>query len=157
MTGRTPGTAAAAEAPEGGTPMLCQYCGKNPASTQISIVWGGKLTEYALCSECAQRLGYGNLFTAGPFGDLAGEFFDAPGGRDGVRCQCCGSSFRDIVRSGRAGCAECYRTFYDRLLPVIRRMHGSVAHRGKIPGKSLPQVRTGGPLAVRGPGGEKKQ
>ena len=28
-----------------------------------------------------------------------------------VHCPVCGASFDDIVRSGRAGCAECYHTF----------------------------------------------
>ena len=31
-----------------------------------------------------------------------------------VHCPVCGASFDDIVRSGRAGCAECYHTFSDR-------------------------------------------
>ena len=44
------------------------------------------------------------------------------------------------MRSGHAGCPECYHTFYDRLLPVVQRIHGSVRHRGKKPGGNLPQA-----------------
>lgn len=131
--------------------MLCQCCGRNPASTYIKTIANGKLTEYALCAECAQQLGCGNLF-AGlgyHFGDIVREFFDETNNVDEIRCKCCGSAFSDIVRRGRTGCAECYRTFYDRLLPVIRQIHGSEAHRGKVPGGSLPQVPSGGKLAVR--------
>lgn len=131
--------------------MICQCCGRNPASTYIKTISGGKLTEYALCAECAQQLGCGNLFTGLGYhlSDIVREFFDESDEEDDVRCKCCGSSFNDIVRSGRVGCAECYNTFYDRLLPVIRQIHGSDVHRGKVPGDSLPQVQSGGPLAVR--------
>lgn len=131
--------------------MICQCCGRNPASTYIKTVSEGRLTEYALCAECAQQLGCGNLFTGLGYhiSDIVREFFDEADEGDEIHCRCCGLSFNDIVRSGRAGCAECYRTFYDRLLPIIRQIHGSDVYRGKVPGSSLPLVRTGGPLAVR--------
>lgn len=131
--------------------MICQYCGRNPATTYIKTVSGGKLTEYALCAECAQQLGCGNLFTGLGYhlSDIVREFFEGEAKEEEVRCKCCGASFNDIVRSGRVGCAECYQTFLDRLLPVIRQIHGSDVHRGKVPGGSLPQVRSGEQLAVR--------
>ena len=136
--------------------MLCQCCGKNPATTYVKIISGGRLVEYALCSECALQLGCGNFFTGLGYrlNDLVGEFFASDESGDESRCQCCGSSFSDIVRSGRVGCAECYRTFYDRLLPVIRQIHGSDTHRGKRPGGSLPQVQPDEELALRGTAGK---
>lgn len=135
--------------------MLCQCCGKNPATTYLKTVSGGKLTEYALCPECALQIGCGNFFAGLGYriDGIAGELFGDDAEGDERRCACCGSSFSDIVRSGRVGCTECYRTFYDRLLPVIRQIHGSDIHRGKRPGGSLPQVQSSGPLAVRGTGG----
>lgn len=134
--------------------MLCQRCGKNSASISVKSISGGKLAEYALCAECARELGYGNFLT-GPgyhLDDFVHEFFN---GTDDIRCKCCGSSFSDIVRSGRAGCAECYRTFYDRLLPIIRQIHGSDTHRGKIPGGALPQVRLDSQITLSVGGGDK--
>jgi protein arginine kinase activator len=132
--------------------MLCQSCGKNPATTELKIVSNGKLSELALCSECARQLGYGNLFTYLGYriGDIARELFSGEEEADEVRCRCCGSSFSDIVRRGRVGCAECYRVFADRLLPMIRQIHGSDVHRGKSPAGSLSRVPAGGGLAVRG-------
>lgn len=129
--------------------MICQCCGKNPASTCIKIVSEGKLTEYALCAECARQFGRGNLFAGLGYrmNDIVREFFNASN-EDDVLCPCCGASFSDIVRSGKVGCAECYHVFFDRLLPMIRQIHGSDVHRGKIPGGSL-QVQKGGKLAVR--------
>ena len=42
--------------------MLCQSCGKRPANTHIKTIINGELTEHSLCSECAQKMGYGNSF-----------------------------------------------------------------------------------------------
>lgn len=53
-----------------------------------------------------------------------------------VRCPVCGSSFADIAESGRVGCSECYKTFYNELLPYLKRVHGSTAHVGRIPNRA---------------------
>lgn len=52
---------------------------------------------------------------------------------DTVHCQGLRAYFSEIAQSGRAGCPECYTTFYDRLLPSIQRIHGKTRHTGKIP------------------------
>lgn len=132
--------------------MICDSCGKNPATTHLKTIINGELTEYSLCAECAQKLGYGNLLTGlgRNFGSLLGGFFGDmdPVEEDTVRCKCCGSSFDDIARSGKVGCAECYRTFYDRLIPLIQRIHGDTKHHGKVPGGSLPQPKPQGELSL---------
>ena len=56
-----------------------------------------------------------------------------PTGGDQVRCSGCGSTFQDIAATGRAGCAKCYDTFYDQLLPSLQRLHGKTRHAGKLP------------------------
>ena len=64
--------------------MLCQNCGKNPATTHIKTIVNGKLTEYDLCSECAREMGYNNFFKEMDFGFgnlLGGFLFDAVGGK----------------------------------------------------------------------------
>lgn len=66
-----------------------------------------------------------------------------------IHCPVCGASFDDIVRGGYAGCAECYHTFYERLAPMIQRIHGEVVHCGKVPGANLPQPRQGSQLMVK--------
>lgn len=117
--------------------MLCQNCGKYEATTHIKRVVNGDTTEMHLCSDCAQHLGYGDMFSG--FGLNLDDFF---GGflEDTVqklsapsegRCPKCGNTFGDIVRSGKVGCSECYRMFYDKLLPSIQRIHGRIKHSGK--------------------------
>jgi protein-arginine kinase activator protein McsA len=41
--------------------------------------------------------------------------------------------FVDIVNNGKLGCADCYTTFYDKLLPSLQRIHGKTRHEGKVP------------------------
>jgi len=118
--------------------MICQSCEKAQATTHVKTIINGELTQYSLCTECARKLGYGNLLTGlgCDFGSLLGGFFGEvkPEDADTLHCKGCKSSFDDIVRGGKVGCAECYHTFYNRLIPLIQRIHGNTTHCGKVPG-----------------------
>ena len=124
--------------------MLCQSCQKNTATTHIKSIVNGELTEYALCPDCSQKLGYGNLFheiTGFGFGNLLGGLFGTePIAPQVVHCEACGATFEEISRSGKVGCAACYTTFRDRLLPSLQRIHGTARHQGKRPGTMAIQV-----------------
>ena len=117
--------------------MLCQNCGKNEATTHIKQIINGDMAESHLCGDCASHLGYGDVFSgfgfnlSEVFGGLLGDMRPAVSGGKTLRCSKCGASFDDIAREGKVGCAECYRTFYDRLLPSIQRIHGKIKHSGK--------------------------
>jgi len=123
--------------------MLCQNCSKAQATTHIKRIINGETTEQHLCASCAKRLGLDGFFDdfslsipnifAGFFGDTAPML----AGRQSERCSACGSSFEEIVRTGMVGCADCYQTFYDRLLPSIQRIHGRARHAGKTPPQTV--------------------
>ena len=117
--------------------MLCQSCKNKQATTHIKTVINGELTEMDLCQECASKLGYDNAF--GDFldiGSMMSGFLGMPMptisalARE-AKCPGCGATFSQITKSGRVGCAKCYDTFYDRLLPMIKRIHGNTVHTGK--------------------------
>ena len=118
--------------------MLCQNCGKNEATTHIKQIINGDMAESHLCRDCADHLGYSDMFSgfdfslSGFLSGFLGDMVPAVSRGPAVRCEKCGCSFDDIVRQGKVGCPECYRTFYDRLLPSIRRIHGKIDHTGKI-------------------------
>ena len=117
--------------------MLCQHCHQNEATTRVTVNINGKSKEYLLCSECAKEKGYGEMpFDFHPdFNALLGSIFSSalPARPGAVRCPVCHSTYQDIARSGKVGCAECYETFFDELMPTIRRVHGNTAHTGKRP------------------------
>lgn len=117
--------------------MLCQNCGKYEATTHIKQIINGDVTESHLCPSCAERLGCDDMFKNFSFNlpeffsSFFGDMLPSLAQENAPRCKKCGSSFEDIVREGKLGCADCYRTFYDKLQPSLQRIHGRVRHSGK--------------------------
>ncbi|MCC8073321.1 MAG: UvrB/UvrC motif-containing protein [Clostridiales bacterium] len=121
--------------------MLCQHCNKNEATTYVKKNINGQKEEMHLCSECAKELGVMDEFKMPTIGEMFGDTFlgnflgagvAAMNSLAGVdRCQTCGASFNDIVKSGRLGCSDCYSKFEDKLDPSIRKIHGKTKHVGK--------------------------
>ena len=130
--------------------MLCQNCGKNEATTHIKQIINGDMAESHLCSECASHLGYSDMFSGFGlnlsefFGGFLGDIKTPISAGKSPRCPKCGTSFDEIGRDGRVGCSDCYRTFYDRLLPSIQRIHGKIKHSGKtaFAAPAQPKVET---------------
>ena len=122
--------------------MLCENCGKNNATTHIKRVIGGVANEKHLCSACAAKMGYNGIGNKGIANMLASMFGDTSSHKtiSAKKCERCGYAFSDIVQSGKMGCEDCYTTFYNELLPYLKRVHGNVVHMGKIPNNA--------PLAV---------
>jgi Uncharacterized protein with conserved CXXC pairs len=128
--------------------MLCQKCKKNQANFYYKQTINGKTTQIALCEDCAAQsgidfgFGFGNSFMPGLFGSVFGALSDggfeyAPA-REHVeekRCPLCGSTFGDITRVGKVGCAKCYETFSPELAGTIEGIHGNVKHIGRRPKK----------------------
>ena len=118
--------------------MKCQHCNEREATTYIKKNINGKKTEMHLCSECAAELGVMNEFSPESFfadtffGNFLGAGIPAMNVLSGVdRCDYCGSSFNDIVKSGMVGCSHCYSKFDDKLEPSIVKIHGKTKHVGK--------------------------
>ncbi|MBR7071002.1 MAG: UvrB/UvrC motif-containing protein [Clostridia bacterium] len=119
--------------------MLCEVCGKNHATTHIRSVIDGVVTEKNLCGYCAAKEGYTGFAQNGLADMLASVLGDVLASGSPVaenRCSCCGAKFSDIAQTGKVGCAKCYQTFYNELLPYLKRVHGSTTHSGKIPNRA---------------------
>ena len=88
--------------------MICEECGRNDAIVDfLKGIFGSNQQEHA-----------------------AEE--DAPH----ITCPNCGMKFQDLSQTGQIGCSVCYETFHHELTPLLRRIHGSSVHRGKIPRRS---------------------
>ena len=123
--------------------MLCENCGKFAATTHIKKIINDVSTTKHLCSHCANEYGLGGFHTSGIANMLSTMFGDIVNENQYLRektCKNCGATFSEIVKSGKAGCNECYTTFYEDLLPYIKRVHGGKKHIGKVPNNA--------PLAV---------
>ena len=112
--------------------MLCNDCGKNPATVHTVKIINGEKTEEYLCEECAQKRQDANAFSTG---DLLKSFFEF-GSMPSIRsivCKNCGTSAMDFRRTGLLGCSECYRDLSEEVIPVLTKIHGKVEHTGFSP------------------------
>lgn len=131
--------------------MLCDECKKNEATIHFTRIVDNKVTESHLCQECAKEKGlfFPSLDEAlfeGPHLALAsllaglsdiGAPYALEKPKVARKCPNCKATYDDFRESGRMGCSECYRTFRKELLPLLRRLHGSVQHTGKVPLKKI--------------------
>ncbi len=107
---------------------LCSNCGKKGAERRI--VREGRELRLVLCDACFARLYPAQ--DAGPF-NVFGE------GERGPRCPACGTTYAEYRATGLLGCADCYSAFREKLMPVIRYMHGSTRHAGVAPSGAAEQ------------------
>ncbi len=125
--------------------MLCDECQKEPACVHITKIINQQKIEKHLCEQCAQKSGemmsksinnlFGSKFSVH---DFLKEMFNytvpdnARKAQEPV-CSECGLSYSEFSRSGKFGCSACYLAFGGQLEPLIKRMHGTAAHNGKVP------------------------
>jgi protein arginine kinase activator len=58
----------------------------------------------------------------------------------GARCPACGFSQADFKKTGRLGCSVCWETFEHGLATLLKAMHKSDRHVGKVPSKAAHTV-----------------
>lgn len=128
--------------------MLCDDCRERPASVYITKIHNNQKTERHLCDVCAQKSGELSFSTDAKFGvqELLKGMFNygfANQAQPQVEqvCPHCGMSYTDFSRTGKLGCSGCFTAYGERLQPLLRRIHGTCSHTGKIP------KRSGGKLA----------
>ena len=133
--------------------MLCERCSKNEATVFYREIVNGKEKEYSVCPECAAKLEkegkisfstdlpFGDFFSDyDPVGSLFGSLFAPsfalqPKNTDRKKCTLCGSTFEELVETGKVACPKCYEVFAEELEPTIRSIHGKTKHTGRAPGK----------------------
>lgn len=124
--------------------MLCDNCGKREANVKYSESINGIKKEMNLCEECAKSLGITNQFSFNmplDFPNFFGSFLEDFSDQEfmplfeetkNARCDNCGTTFNDIVNTGRLGCANCYEVFGDKLDAILKRLQGSSRHVGRL-------------------------
>ncbi len=125
--------------------MKCEKCGKYTATTHIHTVIDGRATDMHICGYCASGSGLRRFGSLGIMNMLNSVLDDEAVGMKKSQsyeqtCPQCGITFSEIASSGKLGCAYCYKTFYKKLYPSLRRIHGATHHQGKIPISSSPRL-----------------
>jgi protein arginine kinase activator len=124
--------------------VLCQQCKKKESTVHLTQIVNNKKVVLNLCKDCAEERGFHSPFENLPF-PLA-EFVSgmvgsskktaSKGEKLPVKpkvCSFCGMSFDEFAKSGRLGCGECYSAFRVELKDLLRKIHNSCDHRGKVP------------------------
>ena len=126
--------------------MNCQRCGERPGEIRYTEYTDGKAEKLLICAPCAASLGFGTLPSGatGPPPKLLGvvNLKAVTGGSAGMegeepadlrRCPGCGLTAEQFERDSLFGCDRCYETFEDDLDLLLKRIHGAVLHRGRLP------------------------
>ena len=127
---------------------LCDSCHKSPASVFVENNINGNIMKRALCAVCAMG-GSGGVpfehFIKSFLGGLSNGHFAAAAqtAPSSAYCGRCGLKYDEFRAHGRLGCAQCYQEFRPLLEPVIKNVHGSSSHEGKLP------RRTGAHLSAK--------
>lgn len=119
--------------------MNCDICQTKPASVFYSHLAGGKLQKVNLCESCAEEKGVTDPTAYSMDQPLEGvgeeTVTEKPVAADELVCGSCGFTQTDFKKTGRFGCAECYRVFGEGLEGLLEAMHKHTRHRGKVPAK----------------------
>lgn len=132
--------------------MLCDRCQKRPAQVHLTQIVNNVKKQMNLCPTCAAELQAENFgfapqinlheFLAG----LINQHFTGNNLQQtsvsNVHCEKCGATEAQVAKTGLFGCAECYKQFADQSKPLLKRIHGSNTHTGKVP------KRTGGKALI---------
>lgn len=131
--------------------MQCQECGKRPATLHFTKIVNGEKTELHICETCAREKG--ELIPGTPTGfsihNLLSGLLDFEPAATGsmtkapvVKCETCGMTYTQFSKIGRFGCSHCYKQFAERLEPLLKRVHGSTVHVGKVPKRAGGKLKT---------------
>ncbi len=117
--------------------MKCDMCGMRAVEIRVKQMIGKKSREVKLCGSCADELGIetrrkdippdvndivsGVLSPVGVFGEVVDQ------------CPECGTTIRDLRRTGQVGCPACYGAFKTHIAGLLRRTRATPHHRGKVP------------------------
>ncbi len=129
--------------------MLCQECRLKEANIHIVKNINGTHSELNLCEHCARKkeeldfsfepqFSLHKLFNSMLNQSICGsrETMQA----DKIQCPSCRLTFSQFSQIGRLGCSRCIPAFEEKIEPLLRRIHGSSTHTGKIPVKVRKRV-----------------
>lgn len=119
--------------------MLCQKCGTNNANIKIVKNINGNVFETYLCSECAKEDDLTVNINSNFFEPIFSNIFSPTASSNPV-CHTCGLSYREFKNSGKFGCSECVDVFAPFLDSLLKNIHGSISHTGKLPKKAAEPI-----------------
>ena len=114
--------------------MICQKCKLKNATSHFHSYINGVVSDVYLCSDCAEKFHNEGFNDKNLYGILSSLFETGALGEVGTKkCECCGTTLKNIAKAGRVGCGNCYKVFEKELESTLLRLHGRTTHVGKKP------------------------
>jgi protein arginine kinase activator len=129
--------------------MLCESCNEHEATVHLTQVVDGSVKKVHLCEDCAAKSGldvHGPISITDILLGMGGGKIDAMA--EDRSCARCHLRRSDFKKTGRLGCPSCYETFGTELLPMIKAMHRSEQHSGKVPSSESMTVKMTAEVAI---------
>lgn len=131
--------------------MLCESCKKADATIHLTQVADGAVKKLHLCEACAAKSGFDLHGPMSITDILLGAGASAPEESRAVRersCPRCHMRRADFKKTSRMGCPVCYETFAEELPALLKAIHRSDQHAGKIPARESKRVHWSAELAA---------
>ena len=123
--------------------MLCENCGENEANVKYTEINNGVKKQMMLCEECSKKLGidknYFDFNMPINLSSFLGEFLQA--GENNLleeimpesskTCDKCHMTYDEFMQTGKLGCDHCYETFFNKIDPVLKKIHGANRYVGR--------------------------
>ena len=138
--------------------MLCENCHLNEAEVKLTVKSKDGTHEKWVCSICAQgdnpwHQSHDDTSYHSHQDDIEEAFvvkqilqhlatkhginFQEMAFKEEKQCPTCHMTLKDIAHVGKFGCADCYATFKDDIIDIVRRVQGGqFEHVGKTPQSS---------------------
>ena len=121
--------------------VLCQDCGKTPATVSLTEIVNGAQRRLWLCAPCLEAR---NPFLSPIIPPSAAELpLTAPSAEETPTpapepasddvCPSCGMTMKEFREKGRLGCPRDYDVFEIPLAAILRKEHGADVHCGRQP------------------------
>lgn len=144
--------------------MKCDICKANEATIHIQEIINNNIKTIHICENCAKMYGFKNdimdigfnLFnifsqlskeeagkeqkTQKPV-ELSKKHQNIIDEENKLICPQCNITYDEILETGKFGCGYCYTAFNEQIKPIIRRIHGTIFHKGKVPIKFKKQIK----------------
>ena len=126
--------------------MLCDVCKENEATFHLTQVIEGKVQKIDLCEACAKAKGVTES-TGFSLSDLviglgASKEMERVAAGAASQCPECGFTQADFKKTGRLGCPTCWTTFDAGLSALLKQIHKSEQHVGKVPARAVKALQT---------------
>lgn len=129
--------------------MLCESCKEQDATVHLTQVIDGAIKKLHLCEACAAKSGIDIHSPLSITDILLGMGIQKPADTPESERTCprCHMRRTDFKKTGRFGCSACYEAFAEELPPLLKAMHRSDHHTGKVPSRESRRVQASAELA----------